>query len=1118
MGFERIYDYGDAPTIRRFNESKKFYRLLSGPFGCLSGNSLVITEEGPLQISEIDHPMRVLSWNDQTNQFQFSLTGGAFPKGTDYLYRVSTQQGEFVGAGYHRVFCEHGKYRLVEDLCVDDLLLYSNDQTQKQNVSCQKLFYSSGYHYSRIISSLMGCYAKLIRLYDRQLHFQEDICQEVVQELNDVLDISYSFDVGESLQKDDLLHTMLLRIRQDRFFFQQCIDDFSLLVENQRGALGGQAFWQLFVRILLKLQAYQQLLWHIDFHHTIEQSSECLSSSSSLTEWPILSIKRLNVKEKFWDMQVLETHNYVTSDGTIHHNSGKSSGCIAEIIDIGMNQVPNKEGIRKTRWAVVRNCYDEKTEVLTEKRGWKLFKDLQPDDRVASLHGNELQFDSPSYYYAARYDGEMIGFENEGCNFLVTPDHKMHISMRNAREKRWENYRLRTAKDIFGKQNTKVKRNAEWEGVEPQYPLEFMEWFGFWIAEGSAAIYRHDGYPKYRCVITQSGNLDYVRGIFKKANIPFTENKRGGNENCTSFLVRINEETKKIIDMLLLLGKAIDKRVPQWLKDSPPEYIQSFLYGYLMGDGAHKKRGTETASTASKQLADDIQELALRAGYVVNVSKQKIPIKEMYINGIKTKQNSGTVITSFVKPCKYEPMLKVGGYAHKYRGWYKEQYSGMVYCVEVPTHVIYVRRNGKAFWCSQTYKVLLDTTMATFFYWLPPEHFGEYNVTNFQYTINKIELADGSKVEIDVRFRALDKEEQLRNLLSLELTGAWFNELREIPKIISDTMEGRVNRFPAKDEGGPTWTGIIADTNPPDTDSWIYKFYEEKLPNNIELASRYEMFKQPSGRSDLAENLKHLPGGRKYYTDLAIGKDPEYVKVYIDGEYGYLRDGKPVYPNYSDTLHLAPEPIKPVKGFPILVGMDFALNPAASLCQYLPTGKFNVIHELIGSDMGLRRFISEMLKPYIMSTLSGYELIIIGDPAGIRRNDTDERSCFDELRAAGFPATPAPTNAFLARYNAVDSLLTKLIEGKAAFQLSPACKVLHKGFLGEYKLKKFKMLDDQYSEVPVKNMYSHIHDALEYACLMADNSAIITRTRQHMGSRYNSPSKKSSDRSLRAWY
>lgn len=370
-----------------------------------------------------------------------------------------------------------------------------------------------------------------------------------------------------------------------------------------------------------------------------------------------------------------------------------------------------------------------------------------------------------------------------------------------------------------------------------------------------------------------------------------------------------------------------------------------------------------------------------------------------------------------------------------------------------------------------TYRMLYDTTMATFFQWLPPEHFGTFNVTNYIYNINKIALDDGTKVEIEVAFRALDKPEHVRNLLSLELTGAWFNEIRETPKIIVDNMEGRVNRYPSKMDGGCTWAGIIADSNPPDVDSWIYKLFEEQVPKSPELQAKYVLFKQPSGRSPEAENRKYLPDN--YYENMAIGKDPEFIKVYVDGEYGYIRDGKPVFGNYIDSMHCAEEAIMPIRGVPIIIALDFGLSPAAVICQYLPKGFFHVIAEFTSEDMGIRRFFNDVIKPYIFANLRGYEIVITGDPAGARRQDTDERSCFDELKILGYPATPAHTNSFLARYNAVDSFLTKTIEGKAAFRLSPTCAMLRKGFLGEYKLKKYKGLNDRYSEVPVKNEFSH---------------------------------------------
>jgi len=48
------------------------------------------------------------------------------------------------------------------------------------------------------------------------------------------------------------------------------------------------------------------------------------SSSTSLVEPnPILSIDRVDFSE-YWCMQVLDTNNYVSEDGTVHHNSGKS--------------------------------------------------------------------------------------------------------------------------------------------------------------------------------------------------------------------------------------------------------------------------------------------------------------------------------------------------------------------------------------------------------------------------------------------------------------------------------------------------------------------------------------------------------------------------------------------------------------------------------------------------------------------------------------------------------------------------------------------------------------------------------------------------------------------------
>ena len=78
-------------------------------------------------------------------------------------------------------------------------------------------------------------------------------------------------------------------------------------------------------------------------------------------------------------------------------------------------------------------------------------------------------------------------------------------------------------------------------------------------------------------------------------------------------------------------------------------------------------------------------------------------------------------------------------------------------------------------------------------------------------------------------------------LKGLEISAAWLNEAREIPWPIVAFVLGRVGRYPAKRDGGASWSGVIMDTNPPDTDHWLYQRFEEERP------AGWRLFKQPGG-------------------------------------------------------------------------------------------------------------------------------------------------------------------------------------------------------------------------------------------------------------------------------
>jgi len=189
-----------------------------------------------------------------------------------------------------------------------------------------------------------------------------------------------------------------------------------------------------------------------------------------------------------------------------------------------------------------------------------------------------------------------------------------------------------------------------------------------------------------------------------------------------------------------------------------------------------------------------------------------------------------------------------------------------------------------------SYRELCDTTLKTFRDWIPDTicDFREATMTA---------IVQFNDVHIEVLFRALDRPEDTRKLLSLELTGAWLNEAREIDRAVFDAVQARVGRFPSRKDINAYWFGIILDTNPPDVDHWIYRIFEEDKPDE------FEVYHQPSGLSSTAENLHNLP--ENYYTRIAKGKTSQWVDVYCKGQYGFIKEVS-LYTQNLTMRHIPP--------------------------------------------------------------------------------------------------------------------------------------------------------------------------------------------------------------------
>ncbi|GAB6037142.1 hypothetical protein JCM15519_17010 [Fundidesulfovibrio butyratiphilus] len=392
-----------------------------------------------------------------------------------------------------------------------------------------------------------------------------------------------------------------------------------------------------------------------------------------------------------------------------------------------------------------------------------------------------------------------------------------------------------------------------------------------------------------------------------------------------------------------------------------------------------------------------------------------------------------------------------------------------------------------------TYGELLDTTWKTWSEWFKPGLFGTFNKSEFTFTLQ------ADDVEAEILFRALDRPEHVSKLLSLELTGAWINEAREVPKAILDGVTGRVGRYPKKiaDVAGDltgnsscTWCGVIMDTNPPDEDHWWYRLAEDEVP------SGWRFFRQPGGLirkngkwvpNPAAENIANLNGGYDYYLRQLAGKSEEYITTYLGGQYGVVGTGRPVYPEYNDLIHASTTPLTAVPGVQLILSWDFGLTPAAVLLQPTARGRLLVLREWCAEDMGIRQFAEQVVKPDLTRAYPGFSVRSVGDPAGAQRAQNDStRSCFIELSKLGIPTSPAPTNAFLPRREAVAWFLTSLVDGQGRLVIDPSCKRIRRGFLGKYFFERVKVSgDERFKDEPCKNLYSHPHDALQYGCLTA---------------------------------
>ena len=387
----------------------------------------------------------------------------------------------------------------------------------------------------------------------------------------------------------------------------------------------------------------------------------------------------------------------------------------------------------------------------------------------------------------------------------------------------------------------------------------------------------------------------------------------------------------------------------------------------------------------------------------------------------------------------------------------------------------------------QTLKQLKDTVMKDIVSWLD-------GIATYKVSDNTIYITIGD-VRSEWLLIPLDSPDDQRRLLSMQLTGSWLSESIEMDVGLVDSIAGRLGRYPSAAMGGASWFGWVADTNMPSEGSDWHKFMTVPAPD-------VQVFIQPGGLEHNAENLnwltqttetlklplddpKRLAQGRTYYERLARGHGSDWVRRYVHAQYGNDPSGTAVFrESFNRAFHVV-EDLTPVSGLPLIIGQDFGRDPCSVICQLDHKGRLLVLQEVVAEDIGLELHIEKALRPALFQErYLGRAIAMVGDPSGVSKSSIYEETTFDVLKRLGMNAFPAPTNDIDPRLRAIEAFLLGQRDGGPAILFDrDRCPVLVRAMAGGYRYAKTRA--GVRKPLPDKNEYSHIIDALQYACLAA---------------------------------
>ena len=377
-------------------------------------------------------------------------------------------------------------------------------------------------------------------------------------------------------------------------------------------------------------------------------------------------------------------------------------------------------GIRRQMFQIAEYCYSSDTEVLTS-RGWLKWPDVTMDDTFATrrMESGEFEWQKAEGYIRKQFNGNLIRFKNVSLDILVTPNHRMLVGDLPGRYQRGcPTAKVPRIKEcLVEASNLALQRALSGPNISAWIP-QVSEWNGgvriedkVWLSPNNKEItvrMTGDQYCAFMGIYLAEG---CVGGSEKPTLVHICQpkDKKGIHQIFSDMLSEIfgadvhhdgkmfSWSRKSLALYLRQFGLANEKFIPEEIKNAPKDQLQIFWRYYALGDGESataigEKKRSQQVFTVSKKLSDDLTEVVQKIGLRPNVGVRAAGKAFFGKPGLGREINAseGYTITATDQPCT--------------RNWDVEfvPYDGEVFCVSVPNHTLYVRRNGKHAWCGNT--------------------------------------------------------------------------------------------------------------------------------------------------------------------------------------------------------------------------------------------------------------------------------------------------------------------------------------------------------------------------------------------------------------------------------